>query len=334
MTDNFALMNRLFFILAVMLFGACVGLLTVNLFAFDLLIQFLEQNVSSDQNVTESGRELASLRLYQAAALCAVFSVLCYKCAKKAVRTKAKSFIWYDPTCDVAPRPQQVFRALTTIVIVLIPLSVAEQYALLLHRDGEINLGLHANGYFNFDGEQLVPTWFSTALLLYSSLLLGLIATHKLKVSGRYTPHWGLLAVIFAYLALDERVQIHESGLDFLIPIVGINFIHFWVLPASLLVALFVVLYSGFLMHLSNKYRRLFLLSGSIYVIGALGFEALGGLYAESHGKANMPYFLIANVEEVCEMMGIVLFIYTLQTYIVDMKRELRDPAVNDAASS
>jgi hypothetical protein len=262
--------------------------------------------------------------LYQAAALCAVGSFLCYKFTREEFRAKAKSFIWYDPNSRDSVSPQQVFRTLTAIVIVLIPLSLAEQYASVLHFEGQIDLGLYVNRYFNFDGEQPVPTWFSTALLLYSSISLSLIAIHKWKRSAKYTASWVLLAIIFFYLAIDEKVQIHESGLDFLIPIVGIHFIHFWVLPASLLMVLFVVLYSGFLMHLSSRYRRLFLLSGGIYVTGALGFEALGGLYAEWYGKGNMPYYLIANVEETCEMMGIVLFIYTLQMYIVDMKSTAR----------
>lgn len=41
----------------------------------------------------------------------------------------------------------------------------------------------------------------------------------------------------------------------------------------------------------------------------------IGGLCAESYSKSNFMYQIIADIEEVCEMMGIVLFIYTLHSY-------------------
>ena len=60
----------------------------------------------------------------------------------------------------------------------------------------------------------------------------------------------------------------------------------------------------------------LFVLSGAVYVGGALGFELLGGWYASSEGVGNIQYAIITTFEELFEMLGIVFFIYSLLTYI------------------
>ncbi len=61
-------------------------------------------------------------------------------------------------------------------------------------------------------------------------------------------------------------------------------------------------------------------LSGAIFVGGAVGFEALGGLYLESSGEEfssepDIIYFIISTIEEALEMLGIALFIFTLLRY-------------------
>jgi hypothetical protein len=62
----------------------------------------------------------------------------------------------------------------------------------------------------------------------------------------------------------------------------------------------------------------LFLVSGSIFVSGAIGFELLGGRQAELYGKDNVLYCFFYTCEELLEMLGVAVFIYTLLRYMVE----------------
>jgi hypothetical protein len=57
-------------------------------------------------------------------------------------------------------------------------------------------------------------------------------------------------------------------------------------------------------------------LAAVLYIGGAVGFELVGGYYAELHGEKNLTFNLIATVEETLEMTGIVLFNYALLRYM------------------
>ncbi|MFW6093153.1 MAG: hypothetical protein ACODAC_04205 [Pseudomonadota bacterium] len=52
-----------------------------------------------------------------------------------------------------------------------------------------------------------------------------------------------------------------------------------------------------------------------MYLSGAIGMEIVGA-FASEHGIDNFSYELLANVEEILEMLAIVLFIATLQAYL------------------
>lgn len=52
--------------------------------------------------------------------------------------------------------------------------------------------------------------------------------------------------------------------------------------------------------------------------MGAIGFEMLGGRYAELYSNKTILYALLYTCEEFLEMFGVALFIYALLSYIVD----------------
>ena len=60
----------------------------------------------------------------------------------------------------------------------------------------------------------------------------------------------------------------------------------------------------------------LFLISGTTFFLGAVGFEMLGGQEHELHGNNGLYYSLLYTCEEFFEMLGIAIFIYTLLEYI------------------
>jgi hypothetical protein len=171
---------------------------------------------------------------------------------------------------------------------------------------------------FNVDSEQNIPALYSWSVLLLCSILLATIA-HAKKVAGEsYVRHWASLSIIFLFLSLDEAVSLHEylsgpmkSALN------TSGFLTFaWVIPFAIFVIVCFLAFLRFLTALPAKTRRLFLLAGSIYVGGAMGMELVGGYYADLYGKQNMMYAMMATIEEFFEMLGIVVFIYALLSYM------------------
>ena len=52
--------------------------------------------------------------------------------------------------------------------------------------------------------------------------------------------------------------------------------------------------------------------------------ELAGGYWAYCHGQKNMTYAIITNAEETLEMVGILVFIQALMSYISCELKELR----------
>jgi hypothetical protein len=67
---------------------------------------------------------------------------------------------------------------------------------------------------------------------------------------------------------------------------------------------------------LPQRTLSLFVISGTIYVLGALGFELISGFEATIHSQNTILYAILSTSEEVLEMLGIALFNYSLLEYI------------------
>ena len=172
--------------------------------------------------------------------------------------------------------------------------------------------------FFDLNGEANVPTWYQSVTLLFCSLLLAATAFVRKRNGGRYLAHWKALSIIFFCMSLDEMVRIHEmlsTPLRSAWHSEGI-FHYAWVVPGLLFVSIVVLSYLRFLADLPAKQRRLFIISGMVYLAGVLGMEMIGGRYASRHGVENMTYVLITTTEELCEMLGIVGFLYALLSYL------------------
>jgi len=172
---------------------------------------------------------------------------------------------------------------------------------------------------FNLDREINYPSWYSSFTLLFCAILLGIIASAKKKQGDRYFEHWKALAFMFVFFSLDEILSLHEiliiNDLRKALHVVGI-FYFIWVIPGAIFVAVTALAYLNFLLYLPRKIRDFFLLAGSIYVGGALGMEMVGGYYADAVTQRNLIYGLMVCVEEILEMVGVIVFIYALLSYI------------------
>jgi len=171
---------------------------------------------------------------------------------------------------------------------------------------------------FNFNFEKNIPTFYSATAILCSCLLLFYISAIEKNRNSKYL-YWLVLSIIFLFLSIDEIASIHEK---FSILIKN-NFVatglyyRAWVIPYGIAVVIFCILYLKFLIDLPSKFRFLFILSGATFVLGALVFEMLGGRYVYIHNNENITYAIISTCEELLEMLGISIFLYTLLNYIV-----------------
>ncbi|WP_437679647.1 hypothetical protein [Sorangium sp. So ce131] len=161
--------------------------------------------------------------------------------------------------------------------------------------------------------EQNVPTWYTSSLLLTCSLCLAVIAAGARRAGG-FVKHWWILSAAFLYISLDEVVELHEGASSWIE--LGGAFYYSWVIPAAAVVAVFAVAYLRFLGHLPRHTRNRFLLSGGIYVAGALAMELPLGYWAEHAGSDNLGYALIDFVEESMEMLGVNLFLLALVDHL------------------
>lgn len=161
---------------------------------------------------------------------------------------------------------------------------------------------------FSLSYEANVPTWYATVLLFACSALLATIARAE---SITHRTSWSALAAIFAYMSLDEAIQIHEH-LAWLVPPLG-GVLHFgWVVPASVITLLVGLAFLPFLRSLAPPTRWRFVLAGTVYVGGALVMELPLGWWADTYGDDNLGYGVIDFVEESMELTGASIFLLAL----------------------
>lgn len=192
---------------------------------------------------------------------------------------------------------------------------------------------------FSVAAESNIPTWYSSSALLICAMLLGVIAAGKRAMGDRYTGHWRILAIALLFLSVDEAASIHELAgvaMDRL-PKDGLMQLS-WVLPAAVGMSIFGLMYVRFMFHLPPSTRRHLLLAALVFGTGALGLEAVGGLWRTAHGAAGIGLALMETLEEFLEMAGVVILVYGLTRYISTYMQgitvsigDVAEPAVSTA---
>ena len=179
--------------------------------------------------------------------------------------------------------------------------------------------------HFHLDGEQNIPAWFSTLILLNCSLLLYII--YRISKDVKPDKFWLLLSVIFLCLSMDEMNSLHERLIGPLREALNLSgyFYFAWIVVGMAFVLVVGLISIPFLKTLPPKAALHFIVAGFIYILGAIGMEMIGGqeayLVALSDQGGNMQnrgplYSFIITVEETLEMSGIVFFNYVLIRYI------------------
>ena len=164
----------------------------------------------------------------------------------------------------------------------------------------------------NLDEEFNLTALYSGMLLYASSFLLKEIAS---SCRGGKSKDWMLLSKVFLFLAFDEVFQVHElfviSGLrQYLHP----SLASIWVIPYGILFVLFSFKFVPFFLKLRSRVSVLALISGGVYVLGAIVFEALNSwlVRTEQISRSGFYYEFISGFEELFEMLGVIIFLYAL----------------------
>jgi hypothetical protein len=194
---------------------------------------------------------------------------------------------------------------------------------------------------FDSGQEQSIPNWYSSFQLLLASILLATIAVAKKERGDRYTHYWSVLSIILLLMSIDEIADTHlliggafGSLLRPLLTFMGFDpssLYYFWVVPLGLLVLIGLLAYLRFLASLPKNTALLLVTAGIIYVIGALGMEALSGQQILPYGREDwqnvtgIPKIIegiMSSIEEFLEMLGILVLIYALLSYIRSYVKE------------
>lgn len=210
----------------------------------------------------------------------------------------------------------KIVRFLFFVVLSLILFSIWLQFSLYFLPDyplRDISISL-----FDIDQERNIPVLYSVTALGFCACLLFIIAYKKKLSNDRYLNHWRALGIIFVYIAIDEAISLHERwGQPIKDRFNTSGFLYYaWVIPASILVVVFLMAFLKFIIDLPAQTKRLFLTAGTLFVGGAIGMELIGGFVVDNYGENNFIYDLCASMEEMLEMLGIVIFIGALLSYM------------------
>ncbi len=185
----------------------------------------------------------------------------------------------------------------------------------------------HTNFYgfkkFFFDDEESIPTYFSAINLLFAGILLAIITDFKSKLNDPFTMQWKLLSIIFVLLSVDEIAGFHEMTIDPLVRAYQLSgYMRFpWVFLGLIFMTGFSLYYFQFLKALPKPYIKGFFCSCLIFLSGSIGLETLSAkiFISLEQSPKDLMYNLVTTIEESCEMIGIIMFINVLLSYLKSM---------------
>jgi hypothetical protein len=215
---------------------------------------------------------------------------------------------------EITSKPNRIIFILGMIISFLILANIAGMVA-------RFSLGYESSyliELFNLDKENNIPTYFSSLFLLGCAATLGIIAyLEKERKSGKQL-YWLGLAFIFLLLSIDESVQIHERIGAWTRNMLNTSGVfHFaWIIPYGLLVLGVGAAYARFVWNLPFRIKKLIVLSGAIYVGGALGMEALASYHYTQTFENSLTLVVFTIIEESMELFGLLIFLHGLLYYL------------------
>jgi hypothetical protein len=210
-------------------------------------------------------------------------------------------------------RPEMIARTMGVAIAFLVAASIAIRLA------AEITGYKTMHGltrFFEVDAEMNLPTWYSSATLLASAILLSIIGFAE-QGKSKWARHWFGLSLLFLALSVDEIGSFHEIFIAPTRSLLGIGGVLYyaWVVPAAVILLGVMILYARWFLHLPVRTQRLMALSGILFVGGSMGLEMAGGFMASRGEIQSWLYIATATLEETLEMCGVLAWIYSLLDY-------------------
>jgi len=210
----------------------------------------------------------------------------------------------------------KISKILILVVIILSLTHVA--YLFLLNSNFENKFALNILlKLFYLDAEQTIPAWFSSCILW--SCGVGLLVISFLEKNSSIGKYWFLIGLSLLYVSLDESISLHEYGVTITNNLAARNnielpdfLVYSWVIPASICVLILAILLIPFFVRLESQLRKALLISGMVYLSGAVGFEMIGGYAAVNSYKT--LYLVAMTVEEILEMFGAIILLHATVT--------------------
>jgi MFS family permease len=173
---------------------------------------------------------------------------------------------------------------------------------------------------FDLNGEQNAPTLFSSMLLISA----GALCFFTSRLASRWRWQWCFMALVFIVLGIDETFELHEplffilrgnrseSTAELADKLDGIRWsdLYVWIIIAIMLL---LIWYWSLIQHVGRKVLVIAVWSAAIYLFGVIGIDNV--LVAEND-VPTIIYLPLSILEEVCEFVGVSLFIYAVLVYL------------------
>ena len=194
--------------------------------------------------------------------------------------------------------------------------------------DGETALSNQFARLFDINGEANVSAWYASFLWTFASFRsydLYLLSRSHAR-SKRHAPYWLALSVVCIYLAIDETAMIHETIGSMIgqwaVGGEGIGPVYDWVWFGMAMVAAVGLAFLRFLTQLPFSVVLGFLISGAVFLTGAIFFETLGSL-VQSQTLSRFPLGLtwtgVIALEEFMELAGVCMFVAVLRLHACEI---------------
>ncbi len=181
------------------------------------------------------------------------------------------------PTIHITPR-----RTVGLLAAVLVGLVAIQLVITFCHLVLRVKVAALTN-LFDMNREGNVPTLFNVLLFFLVSALFLMIARSQ---QGRPRWPWLLLAAMAGFLGIDEGSEIHEHFTFFTIRSIkdgtldpnSMRWVFFaWTIPYVLVFGAILGVLIPWLVRLERRVRNGLFLAGSIYLLGAVVTEIIGG---------------------------------------------------------
>jgi hypothetical protein len=205
----------------------------------------------------------------------------------------------------------------TILLLSLVTLGIVIVNAICQYQRFRMSYQVSVFEIITVNGDTNFPTWFSSILLLLSSVLLlvnGLAVRSRRGLGAHY---WFVLAAGFLAMSIDEVAAVHERSDRVVNRLMGYSQLptYQWVVIGWLVAIAAGVYFLRFLAMLPAGTRWRFIIAGAVYVGGALGMESFNGYYEKRFGY-DWTFENLTLLEETMEMAGVIVLIGALLKHL------------------